>query len=145
MYHFYQVTDEDIAPKLSKILQIKYLPFDNQEKIFLLCPLNASRSHHQSLKGPPNLRLAEIEEAEAKSMQECERINDLRLILIIMSFMNISFVMRYLTHNVTWRLSGGMVNVLFLFIDYVNLVRTHCVIAASPKLLSTADGIRNPQ
>ncbi len=39
--------------------------------------LNASKSHHLSIGGPPELYLPLSEEAEGKSMQKCVRINDL--------------------------------------------------------------------
>ncbi len=38
--------------------------------------LRESRSHHLSIGGPPDLRLALSEEAEGKSLQKCEQVND---------------------------------------------------------------------
>ncbi len=40
-------------------------------------PLNASKSHHLSIGGTPDLRIALPEEAAGKSLQKCELINDL--------------------------------------------------------------------
>ncbi len=42
-------------------------------------PLNASKRHHLSIGGPPDLRLALSEEAEDKSLQKCEHINNLSI------------------------------------------------------------------
>ncbi len=40
-------------------------------------PLNASKSHHLSIGGTPDIRIALPEEAVGKSLQKCEQINDL--------------------------------------------------------------------
>ncbi len=40
-------------------------------------PLNASKSHHLSISGPLDLRIALSEEAAGKFLQKCEQINDL--------------------------------------------------------------------
>ncbi len=40
-------------------------------------PLKASKSHHLSIGGTPDLRIALSEEASGKSLQKCEQINDL--------------------------------------------------------------------
>ncbi len=40
-------------------------------------PLNANKSHHLSIDGNPDLRIALPEEAAGKSPQKCEQINDL--------------------------------------------------------------------
>ncbi len=40
-------------------------------------PLNASKSHHLSIGGSPDLRIAISEEAGGNSLQKCEQINDL--------------------------------------------------------------------
>ncbi len=40
-------------------------------------PLNASKSHHLSIGGSPDLRIAQPEEATGKSLRKCEQINDL--------------------------------------------------------------------
>ncbi len=40
-------------------------------------PLNACKSHHLSIGGPPDLRVALSEEAEGKSVQKRKQINDL--------------------------------------------------------------------
>ncbi len=40
-------------------------------------PLNASKTHHLSIGGSPELRKALSEEAQGKSLQKCEQINDL--------------------------------------------------------------------
>ncbi len=39
--------------------------------------LNASKSHHLSIGGTPDFRIALSEEAAGKSLQKCEQINDL--------------------------------------------------------------------
>ncbi len=39
--------------------------------------LNASKSHHLSIGGPPDRRLVLSEEVEGKLMTKCEQINDL--------------------------------------------------------------------
>ncbi len=40
-------------------------------------PLNAIKSHHLSIGGTPDLRIALPEEAAGKSLQKCEQIHDL--------------------------------------------------------------------
>ncbi len=40
-------------------------------------PLNSSKSHHLSIGGTPDLRIALPEDAAGKSLQKCEQINDL--------------------------------------------------------------------
>ncbi len=40
-------------------------------------PLNASKSHHLTVGGTPDLRIALSEEVAGKSLQKCERMNDL--------------------------------------------------------------------
>ncbi len=40
-------------------------------------PLNASKSHHLSIGGTPDLRIALSEEPAGKPLQKCEQINDL--------------------------------------------------------------------
>ncbi len=40
-------------------------------------PLNASKSHHLSIGGPPDDRLVLFEEAKVKLMTKCKQINDL--------------------------------------------------------------------
>ncbi len=40
-------------------------------------PLNASKSHHLSIGGTPDLRIALPEESAGKSLQKCEQISDL--------------------------------------------------------------------
>ncbi len=40
-------------------------------------PLNASKSHHLSIGGTPDLRIALPEEDAGKLVQKCEQINDL--------------------------------------------------------------------
>ncbi len=44
-FFFYQVTEEDIIPRLSKILQIKISPFDYQE----------TSSYYESTNGPKSI------------------------------------------------------------------------------------------
>ncbi len=48
-----------------------------KQKVLAGCKLNASKSHHLSIGGTPNLRIVLPEEAAGKSLQKCEQINDL--------------------------------------------------------------------
>ncbi len=76
--------------------------------------LNASKSHHLSIDGPPDLHLALSEEAEGKSMQKCVQINDLSI------NMNSAFTPQLVPSQLPTKLG---VAVLYTKIIYMSRIR----------------------